>query len=287
MPLGILHDGLAADFVERDRLGAFARGRGHRNHAPHETRVFDAPLENLHSAHRASNDAGERSQTEVVAQQLLRAHHVANRDKGKRQAERPARGGIERERPARALAAAEDVGAEHEKPARVDRLAWADEIVPPTRLRIGQRMDAGAMMVAAERMADDDRVVPGGIEMAVRFIAQRELRQHLAALEDERLGMDKIARLDETDLSGLGGCAGNVILRVVHEHRCVNHRIPRMNTDFCVIGKNSGCVRAFETRHKTLDLCKWLGWRGVEGGPPCPPQLAVEMAQTSRRDVID
>ena len=79
------------------------------------------------------------------------------------------------------------------------------------------------MMVATEGVADDDCVVPRGIEMAVRLIAQGETRQHLAALEGERPGMDEIVRLDEADLAGFEGCAGDVLVRVVHEFRSVKH----------------------------------------------------------------
>ena len=63
----------------------------------------------------------------------------------------------------------------------------------------------------------DDRVVARGVEAAVGFVAQGEAGQRLAALEGERLRVDKIMRLDEADLAGLGGRAGNVLLRVVHE----------------------------------------------------------------------
>ena len=235
VPLRVLHDGLAADFVEGDGLGAFPRGRGQGNQAPHEGRILDAPLQHQHSAHRTADDGGERGQTKVIAEEFLRVHHVADGDEGKREAERPARARVGRRGPAGTLAAAEDVGAEDEKVIRVDRLAGPDEIIPPAGLGIGEGVDAGAVVVAAERVADHDRVVAGGVEPAVGLVPQGEAGQNLAALEGERLRVDKIVRLDEADLAGLGGHDGNVLLRVVHGCNGVNHRWPRMNTDFCVM----------------------------------------------------
>ena len=237
VPLGVLHDGLAADLVEGDGLGALPGCRGHRDQATDEGGVFNSPLQDLHPAHRAAHDGVERGEAEMVAQQSIRPHHVANGHKGEGESEGPPGLRVGRGGAAGALAAAEDVGANDEEMVRVDGLGGADEVVPPTGLGVGQGMDARAMVVAAERMADQDSVVVRGVEAAVGFVAQGEAGQDLAALEAERLRTDKIMRLDEADLAGFRGRAGNVLLRVVHEMSSVNHRSPQMNTDFCVIAE--------------------------------------------------
>ena len=215
VPGRVLHDRLAADLVEGDRLRAFARGGGHRDQAPHEGRELDAPLQHLHAAHGAADDGVKRRQAEVVEQQLLRAHHVADRDEREGEAERAAGRGVDRRRPGRALAPAEHVGAEHVEAARVDRLAGADEVVPPAGLGVGERVHAGAMVVAAQRVADEDRVVARGVERAVGLVPQREAGQRLAAFKSERLRVDEVPRLDEADLANRRRPVGD-LLRVVH-----------------------------------------------------------------------
>src|SRR3990172_100691 len=153
----------------------------------------------------------------MVAQELLGAHHVPDGDKGKVAAERPAGRGVERGRTGRTLAAAEYVGAKHVKPARVDRLARSDEVVPPAGFFSVGRMDAGAVMVAAEGVADDDGVVTRGVQTAISLEAQRESRQDLAALAGEGLRADEVARLDESNLAGAGGGLRiRAVLRVSH-----------------------------------------------------------------------
>jgi len=99
VPGGILHDCLAADLVEGDGLGALSRGGGHRQDFFHEAGKFNGPLEHLHAAHRAAGDGVERGEAEVVAEEFLRAHHVADGDKGKRDAEGPARARVDGGRP--------------------------------------------------------------------------------------------------------------------------------------------------------------------------------------------
>ncbi len=219
-PLGILHDGLPPDLVERDGLRVLPRRRRQHDKPLAIARPLDADLQRLHPAHRAADRAVEFFHPQRVEPDFLRAHHVADADKRKRHPKRPPRRGIERRRPAGALAAARDVGTEDEKFVRVHRLARADQVVPPAGLAVGRRVAAGTMVVAAERVADEHGVVAGGVEPAVSLVAQREAGECLPALEGERLRADEITRHDEPDLarSGRGG-GGRAGLGGVHSGR--------------------------------------------------------------------
>ena len=58
------------------------------------------------------------------------------------------------------------------------------------------------MMVAGQRMCDDDDVVLLSVEPPVRFVAQSEFGDALSALEGERTRVVEIERLDESYLAG-------------------------------------------------------------------------------------
>ena len=73
---------------------------------------------------------------EMIEQEFLRAHHVADRDERKFDPVGAARDGVERRRDRGALATAEDIRAHDEEAVRVDGLAGADEIVPPAGLLV-------------------------------------------------------------------------------------------------------------------------------------------------------
>src|SRR5207244_531945 len=56
-------------------------------------------------------------------------------------------------------------------------------------------------MVATQGMADDDRIIPGRIELTVRLVAERESWNDLSALERERLVVDEITSRDDADIA--------------------------------------------------------------------------------------
>jgi hypothetical protein len=65
VPGRVLHDRLAADLVERDRLRALVGGRRHDDLAPRELGVLDRE-HGRHAAHRAAEDGVELGDAEVV-----------------------------------------------------------------------------------------------------------------------------------------------------------------------------------------------------------------------------
>ena len=202
VPGGVLHDGLAADLVEGDGLGAFAAGGGHGEDAAGEVGEVGGEAQREHAAHGAADDGVEFRDAEVVEEEFLRAHHVADGDEGKLDPVGAAGFGVEGGRAGGALAAAEDVGADDEEAAGVDGLAGADEVVPPAGFFVGRRVPAGGVVVAAEGVADEDGVVARGVEGAVGFVAEGEGGEGLTAAERKGFGMNEIARGHEADLAG-------------------------------------------------------------------------------------
>ena len=144
----------------------------------------------------------EFDDTEVVEEEFLGAHHVADGDEGKQNAVRAAGFGVGRGRAGGPLATAEDVGADDEEAAGVDGFAGADEVVPPAGFFVGRGVPTGAVVIAAESMANEDGVVAGGVQRAVGFVAELEAGNALAAAEGERLRVDEISGRYEADLAG-------------------------------------------------------------------------------------
>ena len=185
-PVRIGHHGLAAEFVERDVLRRMARRAGDRQRREHALRIGRGPLQRLHAAHRAADHAEQRLDAEPIDQHRLRAHHVGNGDDRKIQSPHLAGRGIGRGRPGRAHAAADHVGADDEVAAGVERPAGADHGLPPAGLA-GHRMHVVDMLVAGQRMADQDRVGAIGVEFAIGLVGDLERREIDAAIELQRL----------------------------------------------------------------------------------------------------
>ncbi len=134
------------------------------------------PLQHLHPAHRAADDAEELLDAEMVDEALLRPHHVGDGDEREGQAPGLAGRRIDLGRAARSHAAAEHVGADEEIAFGVEHLAGPDENVPPAGLA-GDRVRLGDILVAGQGMADEDRVGAVGVELAIGLIGDRIGRQ--------------------------------------------------------------------------------------------------------------
>src|SRR5690606_1679581 len=143
------------------------RGNGYRGEPAF--RMPCRPLQHLHAAHRAADDAEELVDAEPVDEPYLGIDHVADRDDGKAEAVRFARLRIDGGRPSRSHASADDIRADDEEAIRVDRLAGPDHRLPPARLA-RDRMPVGRVLVARERMANQYRVRLVGVELAVGLI---------------------------------------------------------------------------------------------------------------------
>ena len=137
-------------------------------------RIARRPFERQHAAHRAADDAEQAVDAEMVEQHGLGAHHVGDGDDRKVDAPGRAGGRIGRGRPGRAHAAADHVRADDEETVGVDRLARSDHGVPPAGPS-GDRMDGRDMLVAGQRMADED-----GVGLVVVERADRRCRRRAA-----------------------------------------------------------------------------------------------------------
>jgi hypothetical protein len=185
-PVGIGHHGLPSEFMERDVLRRVARRARDRQCREHALRIGRSPLQHLHAAHRAADDAEQCFDAQAIEQHGLRADHVGNCDDRKIQSPHLARRRIGRGRAGRSHATADHVRADDEIVLRIERAAGADHGLPPARFA-GHRVDVGDMLVACQRMADQDCVGALGIELAIGLIGDLEGREIDAAIELQRL----------------------------------------------------------------------------------------------------
>ncbi len=186
-PAGILADGRPTDLVEGDGLGVLAGRAGQRDRRGNLVGEIDHPLEHLHPAHRPADHGGQAVHAEVGHQPLLGAHHVSDGDKRKVQAVAVPRGRVEAGRPGRATATTQAVGAEHCETAGIQRFTRPNDVIPPAGLAVGQPMNPRSMMVPRQSVADQNQVIPCGVEVPVKFIAQCKAGQHRAVVAAKRL----------------------------------------------------------------------------------------------------
>ena len=177
----------------------------------------DRPLQRLHAAERAAGHRREPFDPEHVKERALGPHHVGDGDHGEVRPVRLARRRVDRRRPRRAAAAAEQVRGDDEEAVGVECLARADHPVPPAqrlagravailgpepvaRALAGRRLrEAGGVGVAAEGMAYQDDVVALRREGAVGFVRHANRVQFPAAVEPHRLRQVEVLRFDSAD----------------------------------------------------------------------------------------
>ena len=183
--VGVVQDRIPPNHVERQRLARRPGRRGDGNRAPHAVGVPDGPQEHLEPAHRPAGDGQKAVNAEMVEQPALDLDRVADCYGGEVRPVGPARCRVDRVRPGRAPTAAKHVGTDHEVAIGIDRLARPDRDVPPARIvLLAVHRD---VRVAAQGVADQHGVVPGGVEPAVRLVRDGDLPQPPAQLQVERL----------------------------------------------------------------------------------------------------
>ncbi len=185
-PVRIGHDRLAPDLVEGDILRGMARGGGDRHGREHPLGINGGPLQHLHAAHRAACHAEKRVDAQTVDQHGLGADHVGDGDHGEIEAIGAAGRRVERGRSGGAHAAAEHIRADDEIFVGVEGFSRADQRRPPAGLA-GQRMNVGDMLVAGQRMAEQDRVGLVGVQLAIGLVGDGEGLKRRAGTHGERL----------------------------------------------------------------------------------------------------
>ncbi len=214
-PVGVGHDRMAADNIERQGLGGKAHGRSNAHAFPHDLRVTHAPGQGLHAAERAADHRRQPLDPQLPEQQILRLHNVAGRNFRKSRTVGPAGARIRRTRPGRAHAPAQDIRANHVKPVGVDALARPDHGIPPARLAVGGVMVTGDMRVAGERMADIHRVAAIRGQGSVSLIGHLQFRQDSPAFQNQAGGRQSDfyrLRLNHPHAAG-----GGIFTVVVHD----------------------------------------------------------------------
>jgi hypothetical protein len=184
-PVGIGHDRLPTDLVEGDVLSGVAGGAGDRHGGEDGLRIGRRPLQRLHGAHGAAGDAEQLLDAEMVDEQLLRPHHVADGDDREAEAVGLAGARIDLLGSGRTHAAAEHVGADHEIAVSIEGQAGPDRHLPPAGLA-GHRMDFGRELVAREGMAEQDGVRALAVQRAVGLVGNRERADFDPGIEPHR-----------------------------------------------------------------------------------------------------
>ncbi len=190
LPVGevrVGQDGVSAHGVERDGLGPEMCRRGDGEGRIHHLGIGDRPLQDLHPPYGAADHGQQVPDAQLVEQQLLDLDHVGDGDDGENQAVGFAGLGIRRGRPRRARAAAEKVRADDEVLVRIDALARPDHDLPPAGLSVVRMIIPGDVGVAAQGMADQNRIVPGLVKLPIRLIGDVNRPERLAAFQQQRL----------------------------------------------------------------------------------------------------
>ncbi len=185
------------DLVEGDVLRRQVRRRGDGHAQAQPLGEAQRPGERLHAAEAAADDGGESVDAERVDQARLRVDPVLDRDDRKVAAVGAAvRGGVRARRPGRAEARARVVDADDEEAIGVERLAGADQVVPPALAPRLTGVRAGDVVRRVERVAHEHGVAARGVQRAVGLVGERVVGERRAARERQRRGEMHRLRLD-------------------------------------------------------------------------------------------
>ena len=180
----VTHDRLAGDGREGDVHCAKAGAGTDRQAELHRQRVVDRPLQRLHAAERAAERGVELLDPKLRQEAPVNGVEVADAEHRELKAVALAGRRVDRRRAGRPLAAAKQVRRDHEELLGVNRLAGADQPVPPAApLRIA--MVTGGVGVAGQCVADEDRIIALFTQLTVRFIRDLNRPDRGAGFEDE------------------------------------------------------------------------------------------------------
>ena len=170
---------------------AYAGGQGDGSADP--LRIPDRPFQRPHPAHRTAEDHGESIDTQVVGQRHFRGNLVADGDPREPRAVPPAVRRWRR-RTGGAAAPTQHIGRDHEEPVGVQRRTGGDQPVPPSRGRLICSGGPDHVRVTGERVQDENRVVPHGVQRSPGFVGDGDGVQPNTRFGGERADVGVLAR---------------------------------------------------------------------------------------------
>ncbi len=179
------------DLVEGDVLRRQVGRRRDGDALAQALGIAQRPGQRLHAAEAAAEHGGQPLDAERVDQARLRVDPVLDRDHREVAAVGAAvrgRIGVRAGRPGRAEARARVVDADDEEAVGVERLARADEVVPPALALLLPGVGAGDVVRGVERVADQDGVAARRVQRAVGLVGEGVVGQLRAARERQRRG---------------------------------------------------------------------------------------------------
>ncbi len=176
-------------------------------------RVVDAPLHHLHAAEAAADHRAPVVEAQRAHEAVLGMHPVLYRHDGEIRPPVFIGSRFFGVGAAAALAAAEVVDAHHKKAVGVDGLAGADGAFPPAGLAVIHAVVASGVLVARQRVANQNRIAAVSIALAVGFVGDVILLQRFATFEHQRLVEMHELRFDQANGIGGKGFGHSVVLR--------------------------------------------------------------------------
>src|SRR6185295_2193579 len=150
-------DGLAGYFVECDVLCRELWCGRYDDGVPHARRLANGPLHGLHCAKTPAHHRGESVDAEPRREPRLCFHPVLHRDDRKGSSPGLAGGSIDAGRSRGTMTTADVIDADHEEAVGIDRLPWANEVIPPTHVARIVGIASSNMMRCIERMTNQHR----------------------------------------------------------------------------------------------------------------------------------
>mmetsp|Transcript_4819 Transcript_4819/g.19324 ORF Transcript_4819/g.19324 Transcript_4819/m.19324 type:complete len:325 (+) Transcript_4819:330-1304(+) len=158
---------------------------GDRHHSLHKVSSAERPLQGLHAPQRAAHHRGDLVGAKLLLHHAeVQLHGVSHGDLREVDQVGQLRLRIQAHRPGGAVAGAQNVGAHDQVLVGVEGLAGPQQPRPPLV----------HLAVARERMAHDEHVVLGSVELSIRIVAHLCAVQPLATLQLQSLDHKTLPR---------------------------------------------------------------------------------------------